>query len=182
VSNFSNCSLSPFFCCGKSKSSPGDFQHPPPGTFFSNCFALPAALGIPSPASGISGRKSKMSGGKIDLQAAKQIPFMRLRIVSEIWILSAASRKESLEISNFGRIFPAAGRRSKARLKIALFGGFLEVVGGISALSPEMRIVSRKFKRIAGNPRKSLNFSGRARSFKSSAELLNFQPEIRKFG
>jgi hypothetical protein len=57
-----------------------------------------------------------------------------------------------------------------------------EFVGGISALSLEIRIVSRKFKRITGNPPKSRNFSARAGSFRSSAELLNFQPEIQKFG
>jgi hypothetical protein len=67
-------------------------------------------------------------------------------------------------------------------LKIALFSGLLGVVGGISALSLEIRIFSRKFKRIAGNSQKSRNFSARAGSFRSSAELLNFQSEIRKFG
>ena len=43
----------------KSKSSPEDFRHPSCGRFFINCFALPAALGIPSPASRIFGRESK---------------------------------------------------------------------------------------------------------------------------
>jgi hypothetical protein len=76
--------------------------------------------------------------------------------------LSAASTKESLEISNFGRIFSAAGRRSKVLVKIALFCGFPGVVCGISVLSLEIRIVSRKFKRIAGNPPKSPDFSARA--------------------
>jgi hypothetical protein len=79
------------------------------------------------------------------------------------------------------RIFSAAARRSKA-LKIALFCGFPRIVAGISALSLEIRIFSRKFKSSAGNPRKSRNFSARAGSFRSSAELLNFQREIRKFG
>jgi len=83
---------------------------------------------------------------------------------------------------NLDRIFSAADRRSNALLKIALFCGLPAVVGGISALSLEIQIVSRKFKRIAGNPPKSRNFSARAGSFRSSAELLNFQPEIRKFG
>jgi hypothetical protein len=73
-------------------------------------------------------------------------------------LLSAASRKESPDRSNLDRILPAAGRRSNALLKIALFCGLLGFVGGISALSLEIRIVSRKFKRIAGNPPKSLNF------------------------
>jgi hypothetical protein len=96
--------------------------------------------------------------------------------------LSAASTKESLDKSNLDRIFCAAGRRSKDLLKIAIFGGLPGVVGGISALSLEIRIVSRKFKRIAGNLPKSGNFSARAGSFRSSAELLKFQPETRKFG
>ena len=46
-------------CRGKSKSSPEDFRRPSRGRFFINCFALPAALGIPSPASRIFGRESK---------------------------------------------------------------------------------------------------------------------------
>jgi hypothetical protein len=104
----------------------------------------------------------EMFAGTIDLQAAKQMPCMRLKMGSGIRILSAASTKEWLEISNFGRIFSAAGRRSKVLLKIPPFCGSLGIVGGISALSLEIRIVSRKFKRIAGNPRKSLNFSARA--------------------
>jgi len=70
----------------------------------------------------------------------------------EIRLLSAASTKESLDISKLDRIFSAAGRRSNAFLKIALFCGLPAVVGGISALSLEIRIVSRKFKRFAGNP------------------------------
>ena len=37
-------------------------------------------------------------------------------------------------------------------LKIALFCGLPGVLGGISVLSLEIRIVSWKFKRIAGNP------------------------------
>ena len=45
--------------CRKAKSSPGDFRHPLRGRFFINCFALPAALGSPSPASLIFRRKSK---------------------------------------------------------------------------------------------------------------------------
>jgi hypothetical protein len=85
-------------------------------------------------------------------------------------------------MSNLDRIFSAAGRRSNALLKIALFSGFLEVVAGISALSLEIRIVSWKFKRIAGNPPKSRDFSARAGRFRSSAEFLNLQPEIGKFG
>jgi len=90
--------------------------------------------------------------------------------------------KESPDISNLDRMFSGAGRRSSALLKIALFYGLLEVAGGISTLSLQIRIASRKFKRIAGNPRKSRNFADRAGSFRSSAELFNFQLEIRKFG
>jgi len=94
----------------------------------------------------------QVSAGTIDLHAAKQMPCMRLKIVSEIRLLSAARTKESLDISKLDRIFSAAGRRSNAFLKIALFCGLPAVVGGISALSLEIRIVSRKFKRFAGNP------------------------------
>jgi hypothetical protein len=97
-------------------------------------------------------------------------------------LLSAASTKESPDISNFDRIRSAAERRSNALLKIALFCGFLEFAGGISALSLEIRIVSRKFKRIAGNLPKFRNFSARAGSFRFSAELLNFQRESPRFG
>jgi len=79
--------------------------------------------------------------------------------------LSAASTKESLDISKLDRIFSAAGRRSNGFLKIALFCGLPGVVGDISALSEEIRIVSRKFKRIAGNPPKSRNFSHRCVKF-----------------
>jgi hypothetical protein len=120
--------------------------------------------------------------GTIDLQAAKQMPFMRRKLLARSGFLSAASTKELLEISNLDRIFSAADRRSKLLLKIAFFGRLPGVVGGISALSLEIQIFSWKFKSIARNPQKSGNFSARARSFKSSAELLNFQPEIRKFG
>jgi hypothetical protein len=116
------------------------------------------------------------------LYAANQIPFVRWRFVSEIRLLSAASAKESLDISNLDRIFSAAGRRSNVLLKIALFCGLLEVVDGISALSLEIRIVRRKFKRIGGIPPKSRNFSARPRSFSSAAELFNVQRESRKFG
>ena len=64
---------------------------------------------------------------------------MRSKVVSENQLLSAASTKESLDISNLGRIFSAAGGRSNALPKIALFCGLLGVVGGISALSLEIR-------------------------------------------
>ena len=101
---------------------------------------------------------------------------------SKTRLLAAASTKESLEISNFRRIFFAAGRRSKDLLKIAIFCGLRGVVGRISALSLEIRIVSRKFKRVAGNPPKSRNFSARAGSLRSAAGLFNLQREIRKFG
>ena len=100
------------------------------------------------------------------------------KLLASAGLLSAASTKESLDISNLDRIFSAAGRRSNALLKIPLFCRLLEVVGGISALSLEIRIFSRKFKRIAGNPPKSPNFSARAGSCRASAELLNFQLEI----
>jgi hypothetical protein len=120
-----------------------------------------------------------MFAGTIDLQAGKRIPFKRERIGSEIRILSAASTKESLDISNLDRIFAAAGRRLNALPKKALFCGFLRVAGGISALSLEIRIVIRKFKKIAGNPPKSRNSSARAGSLRSSAELLNFQLKLR---
>jgi hypothetical protein len=53
--------------------------------------------------------------------------------------LSAASTKESLDISKLDRIFFAAGRRSNAFLKSALFCGLPAVAGGISALSLEIR-------------------------------------------
>src|ERR1051326_5777844 len=106
---------------------------------------------------------------------------MNLEIVSGIQLLSAVRTKESLAISNLDRIFYAAVRPPKVRAKNALFSGLPRVVGGISALSLEIRIISGKFKRFAGNPPKSRNFPTRAGSFKSSAELLNFQREIRKF-
>jgi hypothetical protein len=83
------------------------------------------------------------------------MPFMREKVVSEIRLLAAPNTNESLDISNFDRIFSAAHRRSNARLKIALFCGLRGVVGGISGLSLEIRIVRRKFKRIGGNPPKS---------------------------
>ena len=51
--------------------------------------------------------------------------------------------------SNFDGISFAAGRRAKALLKIALFCAFCGVVGGISAVSPEIRIISWKFKKSA---------------------------------
>jgi hypothetical protein len=109
------------------------------------------------------------------------MPFMHLKIVGQIRVLSAASAKESLDISNLDRIFSAVGRRPNALLKITLFWSLLGVAGGISALWLEIRIISRKFKRIAGNPPKSRNFSARAGSSRSSAEFLNFQRQIQKF-
>jgi hypothetical protein len=117
-----------------------------------------------------------------DLQAAKQISFTNLEIVSGIRFLSAARTKESLEISNLDGIFTAVVRTAKVLLKNALFSGLSGVVGGIAVLSMEIRIISRKFNRIGGNPPKSLDFRTRAGSFRSSAELLNFQREIRKLG
>jgi hypothetical protein len=42
-----------------------------------------------------------------------------------------------LDIANLDRILSPGGRRSNAVLKIALFYGFLGIVGGISALSLE---------------------------------------------
>jgi hypothetical protein len=103
-------------------------------------------------------------------------------LFTEIRLVAAASTKESLEISNDDGIFSSAGRQSNVLLKIAIFCGLLRGVGRISALSLEIRIVSRKFKRVAGNPPKSRNFSARAGSFSSAAELFNSQREIRKFG
>src|SRR5438067_3112039 len=134
-----------------------------------------------SPASRIFGPKSKYPPAQSICKRRNKWRSCVRKLCSEIRLLSAASTEESLDISNLDRIFCAAGLRSNALLKIALFCGLLGVVGGFSALSLEILIVSRKFKRIVGNPRKSLNFSARAGSFKSSAELLNFQPEIRKF-
>jgi hypothetical protein len=90
--------------------------------------------------------------------------------------------KESLEMSNVDRILSAAGRPAEVLLKNALFNGLPRVVGGILALLLEIRIVGAKFNRIAGNPPKSRNFATRAGSFRSSAELLNFQRDFRKFG
>jgi hypothetical protein len=63
----------------------------------------------------------QISAGTIDLQAAIQMPCMRYKVVSEVRLLSAASTKESLDVSNLGRIFSAAERPSNALLKIALF-------------------------------------------------------------
>jgi len=76
-----------------------------------------------------------------------------------------------------------------AALKIAIFCGLLRVVGRISTLSLEIRIVSRKFKRVAGNPPKSgtfllvrevsvlqLNFSICSERSESSAAVLIFLP------
>jgi hypothetical protein len=40
----------------------------------------------------------------------KQIPFMGWKFISERLVFSAARAKESVEISNCGRIFSAAGR------------------------------------------------------------------------
>src|SRR5262249_44705555 len=117
-----------------------------------------------------------------DLQAAKQISSTNLEIVRGIRLLSAVRTKESMEISNLDRIFCAAGRPAKVLLKHALFSDLSGVVGGISAPPPEIRIVSRKFNRIAENPPKSRDFPTRAGSFRSSAELLSFQREIRKSG
>jgi hypothetical protein len=90
--------------------------------------------------------------------------------------------KESLEISNLDRTLSVAGGPAKVLLKSALFSGLAGIVGGIAVLSLEIRIVSGKFNRIAGDPPKSRDFPTRARSFKSSAERLNFQREIQKFG
>ena len=61
--------------------------------------------------------------------------------------MSAASTKESLDLSNLDRIFRAAGRRSNALLNIVSFCGLSGVADGISTLSPEIRIVSRKFQK-----------------------------------
>src|ERR1051326_7580155 len=58
--------------------------------------------------------ENQIFSGTIDLQAVKPMPFMRQKVAGEVRILSAASTKESLEISNLDRIFSAAGRRSKS--------------------------------------------------------------------
>jgi hypothetical protein len=81
----------------------------------------------------------QVSVDTIDLRAAKQMRLTRQKFVSEIALVSAGSRKESLDMSNLDRIFSAAGRRSNALLKIALFCGLRAFVGGISALSMETR-------------------------------------------
>jgi hypothetical protein len=67
-------------------------------------------------------------------------------ISSDIWTRQLCSPEV---ISNLDRIFSAAGRRAKALLKIALFCAVWGVVGGISAVSPEIRIISWKFKKSA---------------------------------
>ena len=58
-SDYSEIDVEPTLGRWKSKSSPKDFRHLSRGRFFINCFALPAAFGIPSPASRIFGRESR---------------------------------------------------------------------------------------------------------------------------
>ena len=165
-----------------SKSSPGDFRHRSRGRFFINGFALRAALGIPSPDSRIFGGESKYPPAQSICKLRNEYSSCVRKLLARSGFYLLRAQKNRWTISNLDRIFSAADRRSNALLKIALFCGLPAVVGDISALSLEIQIVSRKFKRIAGNPPKSRNFSARAGSFRSSAELLNFQPEIRKFG
>ena len=74
----------------------------------------------------------------IDLPAAKEISFTNLEKFSWIRLFSAAQTKESLEISNFGRIFSASDRPEKVTLKIALFSRILRTVAGISVGSLEI--------------------------------------------
>jgi len=71
------------------------------------------------------------------------------KLLASVGLLSAASTKESLDISNLDRIFSAAGRRVKR--------------------SPE----NRAFLRLARSCRR--HFSARAGSFRSSAEDLKLQ-------
>jgi hypothetical protein len=104
----------------------------------------------------------QISARTIDLHAAKQILCLRQKIVSRIPLFSAASIKASLDFSNRGRIFLAAGGQTKLQTKIPFFRRFLRFVGDISVLWLEIRIGSWKFKSSAGNPRKYLNFSARA--------------------
>ena len=101
----------------------------------------------------------QVSAGTIDLQAAKQMPFMRQKIVNEIRLLSAASTKDSPDILNPDRIFSAAGRRSNALVKIALFCGLPGVVGGISAFSLEIRRSPGTFLLVREVSNLQLNFS-----------------------
>jgi hypothetical protein len=79
---------------------------------------------------------------------------------SGFFLLRAQKNRSKYRASGGFSQLPAAGQNDL--LKIAFFGGLPGVVGGISALSLEIRIFSWKFKRIAGNLRKSLNFSARA--------------------
>lgn len=96
-------------------------------------------------------------------------------MVSVKQVFSAAITKESLEISNLERVFSAVGRRSKALPKIALFCGFLKVVGEKSVLSREMRIVSRKFGSSARNSKQSVEMYRSLRTFLLAREVSHLQ-------
>jgi hypothetical protein len=152
------------------------------GQFFIDCFALPAALRILSPANGIFGGESKYLPAQSICKLRNKFRSCGINLLarSGVFLLQPEKNRWKYRTSTGFSPLPAAG--AKFWLKTALFCGFLGVVAGISALSLEIRIVSRKFKSIAGNPPKSRHFSARAGSFRSSAEVLNFQLEIRKRG
>src|ERR1051325_6219860 len=108
----------------KSKSSPGDFSiSVSRGTFFINSFALPAALGIPSPASRIFGRESKYPPAQSICKLRNKYSSCVRKLLAGSGFYLLRAHKNRWTISNLDRIFSAADRRSNALLKIALFGG-----------------------------------------------------------
>src|SRR5438552_18237594 len=90
-----------------------------------------------------------------------------------------------MDISKLERIISDAGRWSEV---LAENRAFLRLAGSCRrhvGLSLDIRIVRWKFKRIAGNPPKSRNFSARAGNFRSSAgkakNLQNFSDFLQIF-
>jgi hypothetical protein len=118
---------------------------------------------------------------EMDASAAKTIRFTVQEMVEVSCFLSATGMPESPETSKFTRISIAAARRQKVKLKIAVFRGFLTVAGGISAPSLEIQKFSSKFKGSAGFSPKPRKFAAGSRSFRFSAEHLNFQRKSQTF-
>ena len=121
---------------GKSESSPGDFRYLSRGRSFINCFALPAALGIPSPASRIFGRESKYPPAQsiCSCETNARSCIRKLLARSGSYLLRSQKNRWTYRTSTGFSPLPA---RSNALLKIAFSCGLLRVVGGISALSAE---------------------------------------------
>src|SRR5712691_5084670 len=108
-------------------------------SFFISCFALPAALGTPPPASRIFGRESNYPPAQSICKLRNKCRSCVRKLLARSGFYLLRAQKNRWTISNLDRIFSAAGRRSNASPETR---AFLRLAGSCR----------RHFGPFAGNP------------------------------